>query len=802
MSFTPLLPLATLLRDLTAQFHTETSDYMEWRSRLERLRSQADELRRRIVEIAAARRGTANSLSDIAAATATGDEKSVDQALNFANELLHRADMALSRYDPSVAPDMDAAAAGLLECGLRITGRAELPDYFAQRPTSPFRPFWEEADDLYTLMEAICRDDLIDHGVWLAYVTNLRQRVAALYRVVRPLQLAANFDPEALDGDQHFVLAALQDGLSLCNRADDAIRLFHERRRWLVEAKSLKGRPPILPCHLNPDKPPPYIEDTERLWLYKWVTAEAYAGLSGGTIYNRAARNIDEERCRLAPHMGYYDAGPTLACDIVQRQSDLNMRRLLQYFKRNPMTMEEVTFCDRMRALHFCLFHATDAGAHLIHRQEILSLRSLRASLKVSALTESDGQLKLSARERKEQKRAHLRFPPKVKSSERNLILKGDADFTFFRLDISTSRQPALKTRYGSTTFLADAECLFNIGWISLHDQVYPFKEEKTRRVGPSGGNVRILVDDGAQEMERWRLAYGDGIFGAPPGKPVYDLPCYLVNCKFQEEIFYGADVIEGVLLSLVRELRRVAGLGLDADCGTLQKGPVSFTNGIAFRNAALLYTEIVDLRSVMSAFFRVEAKIPCCLSFEIVDEETFFDRSLYTEPYQMMRPVPAMMFHELGDGRYFIADKESDSPLAVETHVIGLLAGHSYDLWDDETRGRADSAKAARLKPAALYWNQLWYLTLWDVPCRDVVSNINKLLGPIQWDNYAIQGLTDPRKEGFSALMFSPAECAEIRQVIRVKLAALGVLSGNLDALDVLAARLAKPRKPDDAGH
>ncbi|MEU6345956.1 hypothetical protein ABZ883_33945 [Streptomyces sp. NPDC046977] len=146
-----------------------------------------------------------------------------------------------------------------------------------------------------------------------------------------------------------------------------------------------------------------------------------------------------------------------------------------------------------------------------------------------------------------ELERRGLKFLASGKSSVKNTSNLGNDDFVFFRME---SGKAPMQTRYGPTTMIFDAKVLEERGgWVSLHDQLNPLDRPTMKNLEFEGKKVRAAdFDDGFRgtgERAQWTYTY--------PDKSTRTV-------SFEQEVFHGAEVREGLALSVVREVQSIGG--------------------------------------------------------------------------------------------------------------------------------------------------------------------------------------------------------------------------------------------------
>ncbi|WP_329167130.1 hypothetical protein OHB49_43640 (plasmid) [Streptomyces sp. NBC_01717] len=212
--------------------------------------------------------------------------------------------------------------------------------------------------------------------------------------------------------------------------------------------------------------------------------------------------------------------------------------------------------------------------------------------------------------------------------SEDDTALLGNGDFAFFRVE---SGDAPMQTRYGPTTLVFGIEELERLGgWVSLHDQGDPLGRASMRELRMPDRDLSLRssrVLDGIDfqgERIQWVNTYPD----APAGRR-------RVLVSFEEEVFHGADVREGIALSVLREVARIGGdfprhaFGLDEE----------------------------GLGKLVSRLYRPEAKFASGLPIDL---------GLTKQPTGWPRPI--VVHNPDGDGRYLPDGTIDPLAMAVST--------------------------------------------------------------------------------------------------------------------------------------
>ncbi|MFJ6213502.1 hypothetical protein ACIQGZ_09245 [Streptomyces sp. NPDC092296] len=247
--------------------------------------------------------------------------------------------------------------------------------------------------------------------------------------------------------------------------------------------------------------------------------------------------------------------------------------------------------------------------------------------------------------------RRGARFLASGKSSASNTSSLGNDDFVFFRVE---ANDKPMQTRYGPTTIIFGIEELERLGgWVSLHDQLHPLDRPTMQALRQPGEEEPVRTaayapgTGGAGSRSRWTHTY-PGVTGEARTHEV----------SFEQEVFHGADVREGIALSVVREVARIGG---------------------DFQQRALRQHDADALSDLVSSLYRPEAKFGSGLPVDLSPEGG--------TPTGW--PRPKAVVNPDGDGRY--RPDGTVDPAA-------LAASKESDLADDRRR-QADNAEEIHRK-------------------------------------------------------------------------------------------------------
>jgi len=253
-----------------------------------------------------------------------------------------------------------------------------------------------------------------------------------------------------------------------------------------------------------------------------------------------------------------------------------NIQTILQLSKHNlshlrrslaPLSDKEKELYSAFRSLPFYLKHATTAASwtNIYSSRLIFSKDSLRDW--------------------------NIVVPTNSPMSDE--IYKQDVDFAFFRVEIG---EDDWVSRFGEgdeqLRVVFDWKHLLEDGWVSLHDMLAPLgarnpiSELRTR---DSGELVRVSSPDMALQggQKKWIHWKWKHTFPGSDGER---------KVHILDEVFYGPDILEGMSLSVLRDLRELPALRQEA-----------FSH---FREQHYCFW-------LFKSLFRVEAKYPSAFRFE-----------------------------------------------------------------------------------------------------------------------------------------------------------------------------------------
>ncbi len=197
-------------------------------------------------------------------------------------------------------------------------------------------------------------------------------------------------------------------------------------------------------------------------------------------------------------------------------------------------------------------------------------------------------------------------------STKGNITKLGNAGFVFFRTYVDSVNNS--QTRYGDTTLTFDFDLLRSCGWVSLHDQLVPLSTSSTKRFYWDNRILRTAAVVGLKNKTQDKTLH-DGFVYRYRTSPIASYKGKkdtqssfgkAINVKeressFLEEIFYGKDILLGIALSVIRELRYLE------ECGFRQY----FLKLLKASTPAMKTKRLGEL---IKSFFRIEGKYPATL--------------------------------------------------------------------------------------------------------------------------------------------------------------------------------------------
>ncbi len=336
---------------------------------------------------------------------------------------------------------------------------------------------------------------------------------------------------------------------------------------------------------------------------------------------------------------------PEKRADFVRALSDRNLGNLRDqvepHLKDDPELRD---LHDSLKDLPYRLKHSTPAY-HAIANSGMLS---------------SQGDLM----------RRDVKFMASGKSSDTNTSSLGNDDFAFFRMEVGDEK---MVTRYGPTTMVFGSDILqHHDGWVSLHDQLEPLDRPAMQEYKlPNGETARttkyVEGSTATGEKSKWEHTYpGNG--GTKQ------------HVTFDQEVFHGKDVAEGLALSVVQEIHRGGpalrehAVGLNNELAKA-KSDLEDARGTDREAAAKKQVDEAErkLGDLVSRFYRPEAKFGSGLPIDPRPGHGPGPAGEGRPPYR-----PLTVHNPDGDGRY-----RNDGTL----DPIAFAAARMSDRVDDRQR-------------------------------------------------------------------------------------------------------------------
>jgi hypothetical protein len=194
-------------------------------------------------------------------------------------------------------------------------------------------------------------------------------------------------------------------------------------------------------------------------------------------------------------------------------------------------------------------------------------------------------------------------------STKGNVEKLGNDGFVFFRLYVEPINNS--QTRYGKTSLIFNMNLLLKDGWVSLHDQLIPFSTPGAVRFYQGNRLIRtaapIALNNNTKDktlhdglLYKYRLTPIKSYNGRKDTQKSFGKSIEVQKriCSFLTEIFYGEEILLGIALSVIRELRYVETSGFRQH----------FLNKLAKASES---EQIHLLGNLIKDLFRIEGKQP-----------------------------------------------------------------------------------------------------------------------------------------------------------------------------------------------
>jgi hypothetical protein len=272
--------------------------------------------------------------------------------------------------------------------------------------------------------------------------------------------------------------------------------------------------------------------------------------------------------------------------------SRANLEALRQQL--GPLDKEELAFCQKLKKLPFTLIHSTSQIVLLESTDETLSSATVQ------------------------QRHPHA----KVNNDLVDEAVLGNHGYVFFRFGLQNEQ---VDSRFGITTLIFTPEELefYEHGWISLHDMLAPLPSVNTQLFKIDGECVRRSFDENKGIEDENLLDSYRNTFSVQYGD--IDLKNHIVHyypgtkkwrkIHVTDEVFQGQDILEGIALSVLLEMR-----AMNATGEILERC-------IGKRSDPQYMTEI------LKNFARIEAKMPATVQLG-----GLFNVSVFHANYDVIR--------------------------------------------------------------------------------------------------------------------------------------------------------------------
>jgi|GEM_PF-6266658 len=346
----------------------------------------------------------------------------------------------------------------------------------------------------------------------------------------------------------------------------------------------------------------------------------AYKTLLKGKKFKKAGFEIDH-------------ANKNSSSNPIMQQSKKNMQNLRKTLNR--LDDIEIILFEHLLSLPYKLQHATSSYYPILNSGTLDSTTEIQ--------------------------RRDSSFQPSF-STKGNIAKLGNGGFIFFRVFVDPINPS--QTRYGDARIITDMNLLLQKGWISLHDQLNPFPSkspntkhfyEKKRLLRTSKSTLfhsqvkdQSLADGLLYEYRESTInSYTKGKDDTLKsfGKTI---STRRIKKSFLEEIFYGHDILPGIALSVIQELRQFK------DCGFRKYFFKNFNEALLRDKKSNQQQEVtVLLAHLLKDLFRIEGKYPVSISLEhdIKSKQGFFKSYHHTSgeekfPFEVINPEGDGIYH------------------------------------------------------------------------------------------------------------------------------------------------------------
>jgi|688.fasta_scaffold13698_5 hypothetical protein len=358
------------------------------------------------------------------------------------------------------------------------------------------------------------------------------------------------------------------------------------------------------------------INKTLKQWIQRYKVEKSYRALAKGRKFKRVGQTSGAK-----------------AGQLIQQLSKRNLEQLILKLKepgcqnRFGLREDEIQLFRSLLNLPFKMQHATNYFYPALNSGSLDSYQELQRS-----------------------------NPGYVSpfSTTGNISRLGNGGFLFFRIYVDGVN--ADKTRYGDSSLVFNLQLLRKIGWISLHDQLIPFSSTGStnfywgERLLRRAAAIRLEGDPKSDKTSwrgqryTYRRTYISNYGGKKDVQKTFGeeggIATKLEETNFSQEIFYGEDILNGIALSVLYQLRQLE------ECGFRQYFLKTFANSPHPTN------QIELLGRLIKGLFRMEGKYPVAIRFEEHAKEQYFIPIASSDKFQISDRVIRVRNPE-GDGRY-----------------------------------------------------------------------------------------------------------------------------------------------------
>jgi hypothetical protein len=283
-------------------------------------------------------------------------------------------------------------------------------------------------------------------------------------------------------------------------------------------------------------------------------------------------KTTERQSYKMLNNGGYWHSQLPLIPEITQPNFAMLSKQNIARIQRDlgDLTPKEKSFLARFHSQPIQLTHYTDALPQIVEANKLASNTLLAQTLGKGKYTDNS-------------------------LDDKSLL--GNGSFVFFRFELV--HDGSKNSRFGRyhITLNGKHSQLLNSGWVSLFEMLDPCAPSIAKRLETRRGTrLRTGKNVGSSKEPDLNFTYGTE---AMTTKSITK------SFKLTNFIFYGRDIMQGIGLSMIRELRLI------------RNGSKS---GRQYSNKKLALTATKDLTRLVSQIFRIEAKIP--RSVELTNEK------------------------------------------------------------------------------------------------------------------------------------------------------------------------------------